>query len=260
MVDSTADVGGYDGGQEQQGTGVNPSWQEYLNEIPQELHEKVIPAFEKWDKGVQDRFQKVHSEWEPWKQFVDAGIEPNEVQFSLNLLNSINENPEMVWKAIGEHYKLFEKETSNSGQGQGKPTGEEDVEDPYAPQFEELRRQQQIMAQVMLNQRQAELDAQADADLDTELKALQGKHKDRGGFDERYVLALMQNGFSSEDAVNAYFEFQEKERQKFGVKPLIMGSGGGLPNPTTDVRKLDEAGRKNLVAQMLQGYAQQRNQ
>jgi hypothetical protein len=247
----------YTGDSGQQGTGGNPAWQEFLEPIPQELHEKVRPVLEKWDKGVQDKFNTVHQQYEPWKPIIDAGVDPDTANFALNLLNSINENPEQVWKAIGEYYKLSPQGTT-SGQGQQELQVEED---PYDPRISTLERQNQIMAAHLVKQQEDRLAAQAEAQLDQELSSLRTKYKAQGDFSEQFVLAYMQNGFNSEDAVKAYYEFRDAERAKFGQKPLIMGSGGGVPQfNNTDVRKLDESQTKNLVVQMLQRAAAERNQ
>lgn len=252
------DNSGYSGGEGQQDGGGNPNWQEFLEPLPAEYHDKVRPVLEKWDKGVQDRFSTVHQQYEPWKQFIDAGVDPDTTQFALNLLNSINENPQQVWQAIGEYYKLDSPAGSTSGQGQQEPPVEED---PYNSRFSELERQNQIMAAHLVRQREAELEAQASQQLDTELSSLRTKYKAQGEFSEPFVLAHMQNGYSSEDAVRAYYEFRDAELSKHGQKPLIMGSGGGVPQfSNTDVRKLDNAGTKNLVVQMLQRAAAERNQ
>lgn len=243
---------GYDGGSgEPQGTGGNPAWQEFLAPIPQELHPQVTPILEKWDKGVQERFNKVHSQYEPWKPIIDAGVDPETASFSINLLNAINDNPREVWEKIGEYYQLTNPQGSNSGQGQNGPDELED-EDPYAGRFSELERQNQIMAQHLIKQREAELEAQASADLDRELNDLRTKNKSRGDFNEKFVLAQMQSGLPAEEAVEAYYQFRDQELKKYRQMPLIMGSGGGVPQfGNTDVRKLSDKQTSDLVVQML---------
>jgi hypothetical protein len=251
------DGGGYTGGEGvQQGTGdggtttsgVNPSWNEYLQEVPQEYHDKVIPAFQKWDAGVQQRFQQVHQEYEPYKSYkpiIDAGVDADTATFALKLLNSINEDPRTVWEALGNYYKLA---GSPDGQGlENEPNRAE--EDPYAGRLAEIERQNQIMAATLVSSREKELAAQADAQLDTELAEVRKKY---GDFDENYVLAYMSNGYGAEDAVKQYVQFRDAERAKFGAKPLIMGSGGGVPQfGNADVTKMSSGDTKSLVVQML---------
>lgn len=253
---------GYNGGDPsgvpQGGGNGNPAWNEFLEPIPQEYHDKVRPVLEKWDKGVQERFGKVHSQYEPWKPIIDAGVDPETASFSINLLNAINDNPRQVYEAIGNYYQLTGQNGSPSGQG---PEPEELEEDPYDGRFAALERQNQIMAQHLIKQREEKLEAQASAELDRELTELRGKNKSRGDFNEKFVLAHMQNGMSAEDAVEAYYQFRDTELKKYRQMPLIMGSGGGVPQfGNTDVRKLTDGQTKDLVAGMLAQAKAQRNQ
>jgi hypothetical protein len=236
-------------------TGINPSWQEYLNEVPQEFHEKIIPAFQKWDTGVQKRFDQVHQTYEPWKPIVDAGIDAETAQFALQLLNSINEDPKTVWEAIGNYHNFM---GSAGGQGQVEPQQTE--EDPYSGRFSELERQNQIMAAHLLKTQQREAEAQAEAQLDQELNQMRDKYKAQGAFDERFVLALMSSGMETEQAVQEFYSHRDNLLQQYGQKPLIMGTGGGVPQfNNTDVRKLSNGQTKDLVTQMLQQAAAERN-
>lgn len=255
LDDSGYDVGS---GVEQQGTdnSGNPAWQEFLNDVPQELHAQFTPYLEKWDKKVQERFDKVHSEYEPWKPIRDRGIDPETTEFAVNLLNAIEQDPRMVWERIGEYYKLNGTPNNGSGeQGQLEPEA-----DPYSEKFATLERHQQIMASHLLKQREAEQEAQETQRLDSELSQMRDKYKDKGDFNEKYVLAMMVNGASTEEAVQSYYEFRDAELKRHAQKPLIMGSGGALPHLNTDVRKLNDKQAGELAVQMLAAAAAQRNQ
>src|SRR6187399_3584926 len=130
-TDNTGETG-YDGGQAQ-GTGNNPAWNKFLEVVPQDLHEKVTPLLQKWDSGVQDRFNKVHSEYEPWKGLKESGVDPELAQFGVNLVSALQNDPQMVFKALQEHYG-FNTPTppaDNSGQGQSEPS----PEDQYNSRF-----------------------------------------------------------------------------------------------------------------------------
>lgn len=241
--------------------GGNPAWNEMLEAIPNELHSKVTPYLEKWDRGVQERFQKVQSDYEPWKEFISADVQPDTARFALNLLNSLNENPQMVYNAIGEYYKFVNPGSTqsvnqalnqgSSDQGHSEPSQEID---PYAGRLSEIERQNQIMAQVLVKQSEAREAAEADAKLDQELNDLRVKY---GNYDERYVLAMMQNGMSGKDAVEHYFNWRESEMKQYRPKPLIMGGGGLVPGQNVDVRKMGPGQTKDLVVQMLQAAAEQ---
>lgn len=251
-----------DGGQQQQtNAGGHPAWNEYLADIPQEFHAKVTPAFEKWDKGVQEKLQKVHSTYEPWKPLLDSGVDPNQAEFAVQLLHSINETPELVYKAIGEFYNLTPQQAKEAvEQGQtGEPNGQQPEINPLDPRISELERQNKIMAQVLLEAQTREQEEQADYELDQELGALEQKYGKMDEPTERIILGLMNSGLSGEDAAQVYFGNLQRAGAANLPKPLIMGSGGGgAPGAGIDPTKLDDKGTKNLVVQMLQAAQRQR--
>lgn len=246
-------VGSPDSGQQ----GGNPAWQPLLADLPQELHAKVTPHLQNWDRGVNDRFQKVHSEYEPWKDVIKSGAEPDVAKFALNLLNQLEQDPALVYKAIGDYYKLGTPEPQLPKQGPVEP----ETPDPVKTQLDELARQNQIMAQVLVQQRENEVRAQqqakADAALEEELTAAKKKFASYGDFNERYVLSMMQSGMTAEQAAQDYFNWRAEEVKKGAPRPLIVGSGGGMPGQNADTRKMDDRGVKNLVADMLRAAAEQ---
>lgn len=247
-------TGGYGSGGEQQGS--NPAWNEFLEAVPQEFHEKVTPILQKWDTGVNERFNKVHSEYEPWQQVVKSGVDPETTQFAINLLSQMNDNPKMVYDAMRDYYKFDAQQSAqgnNSGQGQNEPI----QEDPYANRFSAIEEQNRVMADILLRQRETELNAQADNELDREMSQLAQKY---GKFDERYVLAMMQNGYSGEQSVQQFQSFQQEAVKNYAPKPLIMGSGGGIPGQQINPTKMSDKATKDLVTQMLEAAAYERRQ
>lgn len=245
----------YSGGSEGTGDQGNPAWSTFFDVIPSEFHEKVKPVLQEWDRGVQDRFQKVHSDYEPWKPFIENKVDPEHAQFALNLLNRLDTNPAEVHKAIAEYYKLDAPVNPGTGSGQGQAEPSEEA-DPYDARFKTLEEHNRVMAQILLSQREAEEAQRADQMLDKQLSDLRKTH---GEFDERYVLALMQTGSTAEDAVKGYLDFRDREVGRRVPKPLIMGgASGGSLNQGIDPRKLDDKQTKNLVVQMLEAAASER--
>lgn len=237
------DTGGAPQGTDQ---GGNPAWGEFLNVVPQEYHAQVTPILQKWDSGVNDRFNKVHSDYADFKGFKDNGITKQQLEQGLNLLNAISADPLEVWKAMKEAYK-FEEEAP-TGQGQQEPKVEEE---PWKQQYDSVKNQLDTVSRIILQQRQAEEAAKADAALDKELSDLKTKY---GAFDEEFVLSkLMVNPkTSAEEAVKAYKEWESRQQARFGPKPLFMGNGhGGLPSQMPNVKSLSDKGTRDLVADML---------
>jgi hypothetical protein len=246
---------GYDGGDGgQQGNNEgHPAWQEYLNELPQELHGQVTPIFEKWDKGVQERFQKVHSQYEPWKNVINSGTDPNMAQFGINLLSQLETNPKYVYDALGQYYD-FNKAQGEQGQENQQ---DQDNTEPWRGEIDQLRKQNQILASHALQRQEAERQQAADKALDAEFNGLKEKY---GDYDELWVLSRMQGGASAEDAVKQYHEWLNKTVEGHKPRPLIMGAGGGVLGQNSDVTKMSDQQRRSAAVQMLQAMNAQRQQ
>ncbi len=240
--------GGYSGGSTD---GVNPAWNDILSAVPAEYHEKLTPTLQAWDQGVQKRFEGVQSQYKPWEQYAKAGVDPEDVKFALNLLNTLNDDPRKVYEAIGTHFKFNSDGsiTENQGPTEQQP-GEPNAK--YEQRLAELDRRTEIVGQVLLKNQEDKERAKADAALEKEITALKDKH---GDFDDHTVLALMANGMQGEAAVKHFQSILTTQAARFRPKPLFMGAGGGIPGQNADVSKLTDQQRKSLAVEILKANA-----
>lgn len=249
---------GDDEGQGGQGGG-HPAWQEFIGDAPQEVIEKYItPAFSKWDQSVNNRFTQVQQQYEPWKDVIKS-TDPETVGFAVNFLNALNNNPAEVVKQVSEHYKLGDLQ--GVSQGLTEPKVVPDAE-PWAKDIEALRKQNEIMAQALIQSREQEQAAQADAWVDNELGRLKQANAARGDFNEQWVCAMAaQTNTSLEQAVKAYYEWRDQEVGRYKTRPLISPGGGGNPGAGgINVKKMDNKATNNLIADILNANNAQRNQ
>jgi hypothetical protein len=238
-------------------SGINPAWNEMLQAIPEEYHSQVTPHLQKWDKGVQDRFNQVHSQYDGYKPFVENEISPDEIQFAMGLLNAVNNDPLAVREAINS---WIEQEGIEKAQGEGQPQGEQGQQNGQFdlashPEYQQMSQVVQEMAQILVNQREQEQQSQEDSELDQELSQLAEQH---GEFDEPFVLSRMAAGATGEQAVQEYQQFVQQVlsgQRKPG--PKVLGGGGSLPQNNIDVKKLDGKERRSLVENMLRAAAQE---
>lgn len=259
-MDGELGDGVVDSGQPQ---GGNPAWTDLLGEIPQELHQKVIPHLQSWDKGVNDRFQKVHSDYEPWKPII-KNADPETTQFALQMLNSLEQDPKMVYKAIGDFYKdqLGDLVQPTPGQGQQEP--KQDLEDkPWMTDLQQLKQENEMLAKIIHQGQQAQQNAAADAQLDGDLKAAEKTH---GKFDEQYVLGLLManRNLSVDQAVQQWKNSIQQYAEQAGLagpKPFFMGGGSPIPGQGNfDSKKASDKETKDVVVQYLQHAALQNKQ
>lgn len=255
-TDSQGQTG--DIGQQAQGNnGFNPAFTPLLNDIPQDLHSKVLPHLQEWDKGVAAKLNKVQQGYEPWKPIIDMGVTPENVQIGLNLINLLEQQPETLYRALVDYYH-FGDQQQQGAPGQGQNTGnqqqqQQQEEDPYAQKYNQLEQGFNTLANHVLSQNKQQEQARADQALDTEIQAARKQYGDV--FDEEWIIAkcMANDKLTIADAAKMYSEWYQKQAAKFGARPLIMGAGGnGLPQQNVDVTKLSPKDTRSLVAQMIE--------
>lgn len=237
---------------------LNPAWNDLLSVIPEDVHSEVIPHLQNWDRGVQDRFQNVQSEWSDYGFLKENEISPDDTRIALGLLRAVQEDPENFYKSLQEAYDFGGTvETDNDGEtGQG---GTEALNLPpeVLQRLDGLENQNKMMAEILLSQKEEREKADQDATLQNELKTLETQH---GKFDERFVLAYMQNGMSGEDAIKQYQDLVEKVKLDNARPPaprLLGSNSGGMPGERpVDPTKLDDSQTKSLVANYLKALNQ----
>lgn len=240
------------------GGGINPAWNDLLGAIPEEHHQAVIPHLQQWDSGVQDRFQKVQSEWNDFGFLKENEITPEDTRVALGVLRAIQEDPRSVYDSIGESYgyvgegNSVETEGENTGQGDA---GIQGLPDGFLDEFNRMKSGYETMAQILLDRQKADEEAEQDRNLQQEMDSLKKQH---GNFNEQFVTAQMLSGMSAEDAVKAYKGLVENilEENSRPPAPRLLGNGGGgIPGEKPlDPTKLDSAQTKKLVADYLAAH------
>lgn len=248
-----------------EGTGeqinVNPAWNDALSGIPEEYHSHLHQTFSTWDKGVQDKISKVHSQYEGYRPFLDAGIQPEEMNFAVGILNAINSNPQQVVEALNEWLAQESggNPPSNEQQGLGSQPQATEFDLSQHPEYKKMNDMVNTMAQIFVTQREQEEQREDDEALEQELSAAREK---LGDFDEEYVIGrlIAAGGRESvEDAVQAYQQLVEGaiQNHRRPNAPPVLSGGGSFPNSNVKPRELDSSQTKNLVAQMLAAAQQQ---
>jgi hypothetical protein len=239
---------------EPQQPGINPAWNDLLNQVPEGLRGNLTPHLKQWDDNYQAGLQKVHSQYEPYKPFLEQGVDPESLNNAMLIMQSLEQDPQKFAEALIEHYKL-----QLGGQGQQPPVQDPELtEDPVYditqhPEFQRYAQMSETMAQALLAQNEQAEAAQAEADLTAEFAAAKQTH---GEFDEDYVAMLMYNkGIDIDTAVSEWQNHVQQIVQNYrppgASAPVLMGGGGGLPSQATPVTNLTGQQRRQLIAQTL---------
>lgn len=245
--------------QQPEGTGLNPAWSDLMAVVPSQLHSLVTPHLQKWDTNYQEGISKVHSEYESWKPFKEAGIAPEQVQYGLQLLDAIENRPDEIFEALKNYLQVEDdqqlepnQQTLEQEQGQ-QPS----IDLASMPEFQQMAEMVRTMAELTVQQTTEQEQAQADQELEQEFTQAREKY---GDFDEKWVITqvLANDNLTIDQAAQQYQEFVKGILQNANRPgPKVLGGGGGNPSLSTNPSQLDDKGRRNMIAEMLSAAKQQ---
>ena len=247
---------------ESEATGGNPAWQELYQVLPTSLHPIVDPVLQKWESGSQQRIQQYAEQmkaYEPYAPLVDAGVPLDRIEQALQVAQLIDSDPYGFLQQMQTFFpdRNQQQQESQEDYEQDETFREERFDLNADPNFRKIQEQQDLIAQVLTQQIEAEKAKQEDEALDVELNRLTQQY---GEFDEDYVFGLALNGIELEDAVQRYFEkintIRSQPRADANI-PSIVSPGGGMPSEVFDPANMSDAERKQFVIQYL---AQANNQ
>lgn len=241
--------------------GIHPAWNEVLEIIPQELHEKVVPYFQKQDGLV----QQVHQKYSPYAK-IAGDITPERLQQVLSVGQAIESNPKGFYEVLQRHLQsqgMLQQALEMAEEEE--ETGPQNIPPQVLQQMQQLQQQQEYMAQMMLEQRQKEQRQQEDAQLEAlyswmegqsdTFKTLNSKKVNGVGFAESFVNDILERGGTPQQALSMLDQFVEtaasyKSAPKAPV--LLPGQGGGIvPQSQKKVTDLSDQETRGLVVEAL---------
>jgi hypothetical protein len=244
----------------------HPAWQEVLNELPEDLRPLIRPKLEEWDKRTQGLVQGVHSQYDPYKKFVENNIDPQVLEQSLYMANALQKDPEAFVKRVIENYGIEAFNAQQQEEEEDEDVSDWDGEDiSKHPQFLALAQQLEQINSTLTEQQQKEQQTQAEREHEAYMESLKAKYEDKGEFDELYVSALMANGLEGDKAVEMYYDTiskavaaatgQQQTQQDQQQPPVVMGgsgnAGSGLPDQKVSMGSLSNGDVQDLVIEML---------
>lgn len=248
--------------QQQEAPKRNPAWNNLLNKLPAEFHDMIDSDLREWDNNFSTKISEVQSQYEPYKEFVDNQVSPDDIKQALAIGAMIESDPGQFLDAMTQ----WAEQSGLRDQGQQEQENDddsfslddfddsEDDDDDISshPKFQELEQQQRILAEFLAQQVQQEETAKAEAELDAEIKTLTEKY---GEFDEELVLPYaMTKNVPLEDAVKFYSQRVEsiKSAPRPGdYAPSVLNPSGTIPSSQPDPGKMSSRETKNLVKEML---------
>lgn len=235
----------------------------YLEKFPTSLHPIAREVFREWDGNVTKRLQSVHSEYEPYKQFVE-NYEPDALQQAITIAEALDTDPKGFYTALAEAYGFSTPEQGQQIAESLQQQEPDDGYDQYDPVQQRLAQQEELlrtMAEAMLAERnaaeQAQQEAYEDQVYEQTMAALEEQY---GQFDVDYVNALLAQGYEPEQAIAQWQQSVDQYAQQrlapIQNAPVVMGAGGGTPSIQRDTANLSSQETKQLVEQMLRQAAE----
>lgn len=252
-------------------TGGNPAWSPLLEKVPAPFHNEITPFLSEWDKN----FEKVQSQYAPYKQIIEQGIKPEDINNSLQLAQLINANPRLVYDQLAQRFGY------NSGQGHEEDTNEDDPDDDEDennftnpmdnPQLRPYIEQQQQMAEYLERQQAEQRERQLDNEIQQEWNAIEKSHGSsipqdiKSEMIRRAVWIADQKGTepSLKEGYDDYNAFVTKIRgQKANNSaPQVFGGNGGLPSTPQGIHgDMTDEERRDYIAKRAEFLANQNSQ
>jgi hypothetical protein len=236
---------------------LNPAWSPLLEKIPSSLHPMVTPHLREWDTNFDTQLQKVQSKYDPYKDILESGIEPQVLQQALGFYQLAESDPKRVFDEMAKFYGYGQDQGQQVQDSEDDPFGEVDDGEDIDPRLAQLQEQQEAIAKLLLGQHEQEQLRQAEAQIEAEVTEIKTEHPDMTEDEEIMMYRLAtSNGSSLKDAAAELFKYKESISQSALQNqphaPSVISSTGTLPGqPPIDPRKLDSKGTKDLVQQML---------
>ena len=236
--------------------GDNERWNGFLKDIPTAFHTQFKNQLKEWDKQVNGKFQEIHQQYEPYKQFREAKVAPDQIQYGLQLMELLENRPWELYQALAEVPQVAQQ----LQQATGEPIQEYDDEGGPDPKYQQLEQIVGLMAEKMLQEGQKSSDAHQDSLLQQEIDQATQKYGP-GSFDLNYVLQYAYaNESSIEDAVQAFNNMKQQiltnSNRPGAVAPNIL-SGGGVPSSHVDTSKISDKQRRDMAVQFLENAKRQ---
>jgi len=235
--------------------------QALLGEVPDE-HKPILQQYvSKWDAGIQRQVQTLDAQYGPVAQMLQNGWSPEELLAAAEFVDLAGQDRDKALQILSTTFGWEEQQPGQQPQQQQQPPQQPVIQLP--PQLEkQLGDMSKFMEQTALQQQQAAAERQqveADRQLDEFMTLLE---REKGPFDEVFVLARMQQGMDAAQAVDEWNATLASYSQSNGgdqtprlPAPPVL-SGGAASTGPTPLHKLSDADRRAAVMQFVQAANQ----
>lgn len=255
--------------------GVNPAWNEYLKDVPESLRPLVTPAFESWDKGVQEQFVRLKSQFEPFKRFQEREIDPEYLDRAYDVAQRLQNDPVAIYQSLHQYFQQSPQHLQQLQQlgllptppeEKAAPNGNLEPEDPIAAlqqEIEQLKyeRLQELQEAQVAQEFNQEYERTVTA-IETDFNAIEAKTGNLPAnvkaeiIKQAQVMGQQQQRYVSVvEAAPHVFRFIQQARAGMKSAPRPVGSGSVPQSSSFDPTTASDDERAARIAQIVQQHA-----
>lgn len=170
--------------------GTNPVWEPLRQKLGDIGFESIKSDLANWDKSANERIAAVNKSYAPYKELEAQGYTPQQLAAAGQLAKQLDTDPAAVYEQLGQ----FLQQTGRmpSKQELADAVQEAETDDPEAPsedpRLARIEQQQAQIAEFLRNQEQAQMQQNADREVDSEIKAFEAAHPEYSKDDVKEVL------------------------------------------------------------------------
>lgn len=239
----------------------NPAWQPYLDQVPDGFKDQFRPVFQEWDKNTNQKFQDIHKQYEPLKQyesFAKQGIDPRVAQAGVALVQELQKDPQAFYERLGSAYGLTPAQAEQLVEDADNDVDETVVD----PRLDQIQSQQEFIMNRFQEEQAQQAKAHADQELETEIQSLRQTHPDIVDEDMTSIWyraiagAQINPQYSLETAYQSFAQERANWAQnRPGTSaPRVLGNNGQLSTPSEKPwHELTDAEQKAIMLAELKG-------
>ena len=157
----------------EENSGINPAWEPIREKLGDAAFQLIQPELGKWDQGVNKRFETLNEQFAPYKELGT----PEELSNYRSIVEQMDSNPEAMYEALGTFLQENGRMPSKAEAQDIADEIDEEESSPVDPRIDELAKGQEQIRQFLEQQQEAEIQAQAESELNQEISELEAQGK-----------------------------------------------------------------------------------
>jgi hypothetical protein len=243
------------------------NYDSYLAQVPESLRDQIKPAFDSYSEQIKNKVQENVGSLSQFKEIAEVGWTPDHVNVGLNLLQTLNDNPEQIFQALVQENPDLLKLVQQQQPGLvtppapvNTPPGQTDfnVDPAIDGRIAQMEKVVELLAQgfqqnqqLTAQQQQAMQEQQELQQFEAELNKVAPEDK----YPRPFILSYIAQGQTPQEAVKSFSDWQTSYAQQLrsnGAPLVAPAGGGGLPSEPVDTSKLSDRDRRDFITQYLE--------